>query len=137
MKQRNYKWRHYKKRALQPHLKNAAIDPKNTTIGYSRVFHSRVSKHSLSYATIAPCGTQSSVFKNAATNHPIAAFSTLYSRVFTHPQIWDLQLRFVENAAIDSVWVAFCRKCDYRSNLYCVLNATQTEPVAAFSKKRS
>ena len=29
---------HYKKRVFRPRLKNAAIDPKNAAIGYSRVY---------------------------------------------------------------------------------------------------
>lgn len=96
-----------KKRGLQPHLKKAVIDRKNAAIGYSYVFHSRVSKHDLSCATIAPCGTQSHISKNAAQTGSIAAFFTPYSCVFTHPQMWDPQLRFVENAAIYLAWATF------------------------------
>ena len=43
---------HYKKRGFRPRLKNAAIDPKNAAIGYSRVFYSRVYKRGLNSAAI-------------------------------------------------------------------------------------
>ena len=42
----------YKKRGFRPRLKNAAIDPKNAAIGYSRVFYSRVYKRGLNTAAI-------------------------------------------------------------------------------------
>ena len=43
---------HYKKMRFRPRLKNAVIDPKNATIGYSRVFYSRVYKRGLNTAAI-------------------------------------------------------------------------------------
>ena len=43
---------HYKKMGFRPRLKNAAIDPKNAAIGYSRVFYSHVYKRSLNTAAI-------------------------------------------------------------------------------------
>ena len=43
---------HYKKRGFRPRLKNAAIDPKNAAIGYSRVFYSRVYKRGINTAAI-------------------------------------------------------------------------------------
>ena len=43
---------HYKKRGFRPRLKNAARDPKNAAIGYSRVFYSRVYKRGLNTAAI-------------------------------------------------------------------------------------
>ena len=43
---------HYKKRGFRPRLKDAAIDPKNAAIGYSRVFYSRVYKRGLNTAAI-------------------------------------------------------------------------------------
>ena len=45
-------YRHYKKRGFRPRLKNAAIDPKNAAVGYSRVFYSRVYKRVLNTAAI-------------------------------------------------------------------------------------
>ena len=43
---------HYKKMGFRLCLKNAAIDPKNATIGYSCVFYSCVYKHGLNTTAI-------------------------------------------------------------------------------------
>ena len=70
---------HYKKRGLQPRVKNATIDLKNAAIGYSRVFHSRVFKRDLFCGIIAPVRTYSRIFINTSRGPPIAAFFTSYN----------------------------------------------------------
>ena len=125
-----YRW-HYKKRGLQLRLKNAVIDPKNATIGYSRVVHSRVFTHNLYCEAIAPCVTQSCVSKNTTTNHPMAVFSTPYScafyplqpRFYTRTNVGPI-VRFIENVAIDPVWATFLQALQAKEQ--------QVQPIALF-----
>ena len=116
---------HCKKRRLQLHLKNAAIDPKNAAIGYEPHFYSRVFKCSLSYATIAPYGDLQPHFYKHSAGTPIAAFfnplqAETYSCIFYKTQ---LQTRF-----------GLRLKLGYRYSFGCVLNTRLKPPIAAFKK---
>ena len=111
---------HYKKGRFW----NAAIDPKNIAIGYSRVYK----------LGLLPLQVYSRVYKTWLKVRLVAAFSKTQLQTgfkLGLPQAANLLLRF-KNTAIDPVWVAFkttiightyscvCTKRDYRPTFSCV-----------------
>ena len=99
---------HYKKRGFRPRLKNAAKDPKNAAIGYSRVFYSRVYKRGLNTAARG-------LYQEGKKNN-------IYFMIIMHDLVQNVTWREMINEYVDCSGVNYLISKKWWKNLREIVN---------------